>query len=273
MPFVAGRELPPLYSWEVVPSLYPPQSVPRRPRFAWRGLAAVALAAAAVVALASVGLLTFDGLAADRPSSYDVSGTVWQAHANGPATVLAGAHVVLWTDDNRSVRTATTDGSGAFAFALVPNGGIALNVTDPCCTPTVVYLFASRAYSTATTGLNILLRPGATGNVSTDALSPFPDLATFLVYVGSAAVLLAGAAIVAGAGALAVRRPGGAVVGVLGGGASVSIPVVVVLFSLGTVLPIVAVLAGVAGGLGAFVLVLTAADLASGGAGKGPDAP
>jgi hypothetical protein len=262
-----------LYSWEVVPSLYPPQSVPRRPRFSWRRLASIALAAAAVVAGASAGILAIDGLTADEPTHYAVTGTVWEGHGNGAATPLGGAEVVLWTDDNRTRLETSTFTNGEFSFGNVPNGGITLNITDSCCAATLVYLFASRSYSTATTGLNVVLHPGATGNVSSDVLTPFPDLATFLAYVGGAAVLLAAAAIVAGVAALAVRRPGGAVLGVLGGGASVAVPAIVVLFSLGTALPVVSALAGVSGGLGAFVVVLSAADLASGGAGKGSGGP
>ncbi len=268
VPFLAPRELPPLYAWEVTPGLYPLLPVPHRPRWPWRSVACLALAAAAVLAGVATGVLAEDGYASAQPSTYTVSGTVFVEHPGGTATPLSGATVVLWTDDNRSRLTNHTNGLGEFLFRNdVPNGGVELNITDLCCPPTVVYLFASRSYSTATSGIDVTLS-STSANASAYALTPFPDLETFLAYVGGAAVLFGVATAVAAFATIAVRHQGGAVVGVLGGGASVALPAVVVLFSLGDALPIVTALAGAVGGAGAFVLVLCAADLASGGAGR-----
>ncbi len=269
VPFLAPRELPPLYSWEISPGLYPPLPVPRRPRWPWRSVACLALLVATVLAGAGTAVLAYDGYDAAQPALYSVSGIVYQQHPGGTETPLAGATVVLWTDDNRSRLTNHTNSLGEFAFHHdVPNGGIELNITDLCCAPTVVYLFASRAYSSATTGLGVTLasRPA---NSSASALTPFPDLETFLAYVGGAAALFGTATVVAVVAAMAVRREGGAVLGVLGGGAAVALPVVVLLFSLGDALPVVTAFAGAVGGAGAFVVVLCAADLASRGSDVG----
>jgi Carboxypeptidase regulatory-like domain len=267
VPFVLPRELPPLYTWEVVPGLYPPVSVPRRWRFHWRSVVSVALAAAAVLSAATAGLLVADGYLGAQPATYVVSGTVFEERPGGSTARVLGAHVVLFTNDNQSVRTTTTNVSGDFSFAGVPNGGIELNVTAPGSgyAPTVVYTFACPSYSAGTTGLDVTLSTGGPSNTTTVVLSPYGDLGGFLTYVGSGAVLLVGVTIAAGLAALAIRRPGGSVAAVVGSGAAIAAPAVVLLFSLDEAFPVVATLGAVAGGLGAFALVLSAGDLASGG--------
>jgi len=264
VPFVPPRELPPLYAWEVSPGLYPAQRVPRRARWRLRRVASVALVTAAVLAAFTAGYLGLAGFQSAQPSSYDVWGTVWEDHAGAPPSLAVGATVVLRTNDNRTTLTEVTVANGTFWFGPVPNGGIELNVTRAGYGPTDVLTFASRAYSSGTGGLAVYLEPGGPTNTSTEALSPFPDLETFLAYVGGGAVLVVAVAVVAVLAAVAMRRPGSAVVGVLGGGAAVAFPVVVILFSLEAAFPLLAAPAGLGGGLGAFALVLAAAELSSG---------
>jgi hypothetical protein len=264
VPFVPPRALPPLYSWEVVPGLYPLQGVPRRPRWRMRSVAAVALAAAAVLSAVAAGLLGSAGYVGALPAQFVVSGTVYDSAVGGPRVI--GAHVVLYTDDNRSSMSTTTGVNGGFSFADVPAGGIEVNITDPPrFAPTVIYTFATRSYSSGTSGLAVALQPGGPNNTSEYLLSPYPDLTTFLAYVGAGAVLLGGAAATAAVATVAVRRPGHAVAGVVGSGAALAVPVVMVLFALATAFPTVAIVAGAAGGVGAFGLVITTTDLAIGG--------
>ncbi len=268
VPFLVPRELPALYSWEVVPGLYPWVQIPRRPRWPWRRSAAVALAAAAVLAAVAVGLLANAGLEADRPATYAVSGIVYEQLANGHLRRAANAEVAVTTDDNgTTLAPYVTGANGTFFFPRVPNGGIEVNVTATNFAPTVVYTFASRSYSTGLRGLNVTLY-AAPANATHDVLSPFPDLESFLAYVGGGAALVAVAAIAAGLAAVVVRRPGGAVAAVVGSGAAVSIPVVVLLFSLDQAFPLVAAVGSLAGAFGAFTIVLAAADLANGGDGR-----
>jgi len=225
----------------------------------------MALAVAAALAAVTAGYLGAVGFEAAQPASYVVSGTVYEDHPGAPPTPARGAQVVLLTDDNRTTMTTTSLTNGTFVFRGVPNGGIEINVSAVVgYGPTDVYTFASPAYSAGTTGLAIHLEPGGAANTTSVVLAPFPDLETFLSYVGGGAVLIGSVALVAGIAAWTLRRPGGAVLGVLGSGASVAFPVVVLLFSLDAAFPLVSALAGVAGGLGAFSLVLSAAELASG---------
>ena len=261
VPVVAPRDLPPLYTWEVIPGLYPQLAFPRKPRWRAAPIASVALAVASVLALVAAGLLGYDGVVASQPATYAVTGTVYRASGNLLLPV-AGASVAL-SVNGALFATRTTGLSGAFAFTGVPDGGLELNVTASGYGPTVVYTFASRSYSTQTLGLDVLLEPGEPQNSSVDSLTPFGDLETLLAYVGGAAVLLAVAGGVAAAASFAVRRPNGSVTAVVGAGAAVAVPVVLLVLALGDAFPPVAIVAGVVGGIGAFALVLATAGLAS----------
>ncbi len=261
VPFVPPRELPPLFSWEVMPGLYPPLRAPRPPRWRLARVVAVALAVAAAFSAATAGVLGYDGWIAAESARYTVSGVVYEAVGDAERP-LGGATVTL-SSNGAMVARHTTGSTGAFAFDEVPAGGIELNVTAPGFSPVVVYTFASRSYSTQTEGIGVVLTPGASGNESVAALTPFVDLETLLAYVGGAAVLLGGAAVAAGVGAVALRRPEGAVLGVIGAGAAVSVPVVLLLLSVTTAYPAAGYVGGVAGGAGGFAIALGAAMLAS----------
>jgi len=263
VPVAVPRDLPPLYSWEILPGLYPHLPLLRPPRWRATQVVSIALAVAAAFAAISAGLLGYEGYAASEPGLYVVSGTVYE-DTGGVLVPTAGAHVVLSVDGSVVGSTATGP-SGTFGFAHVPAGGIELNVTAPGFGPTTVYTFASKSYSTQTRGLEITLEPAGPNNSSVNALTPFGDLETLLAYVGGAAVLLGTAAVVAGVASIAVRRPGGGVPGVIGAGAAVAVPAVLIFLSLGSAFQDVTIVAGVVGGAGACALVLATADLASRG--------
>lgn len=263
VPVVVPRDLPPLYSWEVVPGLYPHLQPPRRPRWRSTHVASVALAVAAALAAVSAGVLGYEGYLATEPTEFLVSGTVFED--TGGVLVPANGAIVNLSVNGHFLRSTTTRPDGTFTFWPVPAGGIELNVTKRNYGPSIVYTFASRSYSTQTQGLQITLEPGVAGNSSVNALTPFGDLETLLAFVGGGAVLFGASAVVAGAASIVVRRPRGGVAGVIGAGAAVALPAVLVFLYLGSAFPTVTVVAGVVGAAGAFALVLATADVASRG--------
>ncbi len=269
VPVVVPRDPPPLYSWEVMPGLYPTLPPPRIPRWRARGAAAAALVVVTVVAAVFGGWLAYYGIVADGPGSYAVTGTVDRTSFGGtvPAT---GALVVLTEEGNRTVR-ATVGPTGSFAFADVPSGGISLNVSLAGYAPATVDTFASPGYNAGTTGIAIVLAPGPIGNGTFAAFSPFPDLETFLAAVGGATVLLGIVALVAGFAALVTVRADRPAVGVVGGGAGVAAPLVLHFLALDTVYPVILVGAAIAGAFGAFTLALRAVEMAQTGPAVDPD--
>lgn len=269
VPVVVPRDLPPLYSWEVLPGLYPALPPPRIPRWRARGAAAAALVVVTVVAAVFGGWLAYYGIVASGPSTYTVSGTVARETFGGtvPAT---GALVVLTEEGNRTART-TIGATGAFSFAGVPSGGISLNVTLAGYAPVTVDTFASPGYNAGTTGIGITLTPGTAANGTVTALSPFPDLETFLAAIGGATALLAFVALVAGFAAVVTVRADRPAVGVVGGGAGLAAPLVVHFLSLDVAYPVILLGAAIAGAFGAFTLALRAVEMAQTGPAVEPD--
>lgn len=263
VPVVVPRDPPPLYSWEVLPGLYPPLAPPRPPRGRPVPLASVALVAVAAIGVVLAGAFAYYGMQASAPARFVVSGTVYTNHS-GVRQPVPSAQVVLTLEGNRTFGINYTDSAGAFVFTNVPSGGLELSVTASGFGPTELRTFVAPSYDAGSTGLSIPLRPGSFANVSRIELSPFVSLEGFLSAVGAGAVLAVGAAVLAGYAAIAIRRPGGGTVGVLGGGAGVGLPAVVLALELGGALPLVTVGAALAGGFGASAIVLAAAALATG---------
>jgi hypothetical protein len=260
VPAVVPRDPPPLYSWEVYPGLYPMLPKPQPPRWPVRGVAAAALVA--VVALAAVfgGLLVYYGFEATSGASYSVSGEVVTQRGGIPSGPAVGARVLL-TEDGGGTFSQVTGPTGAFDFAPVPAGGIAINVTLAGYGPVEVDTFASPVYNTGTEGIVVTLQPGSEGNGSTVLLSPFPNLETFLASIGGAVVLLGLVAVLAAFAALVTLRKDRPAIGVVGGGAALAAPATLFLLGLGPVFPLLlAATAGLAA-IGAFVLMMRALEL------------
>ncbi len=260
VPVVAPRDLPPLYSWEVLPGLYPALPIPRPRRWRARPIVAVALALVAVLAAASAGVLIYEGVRATVASTYVVSGEIVRELPGGSTTPAVGARVLL-TDEGPARAPAITGGGGTFAFSGVPSGGFTLNITLGGYSPVEVLSFVSPVYDAGSQGLVVGLAPGGAANGTNVTLSPFPDLETFVAYVGGEAALLFVISIVCAAAGLLTLREDRPAVGVVGGAAGVAAPVTLLLLSLGTIFPLATAATAIAGGLGAFVLTLRASEI------------
>jgi hypothetical protein len=266
---VVPRDPPPLYSWEVLPGLYPALSRPRAPRWRVRRAAAAALLVVAVVAAALGAAMVYDAWDATRPATFTIDGVVSHS-VSGAAEPLVGADVRLTNDANHST-TLATGFDGSFSFSNVPSGGVTLNVTATGFSPATVTTFVSPIYQTAATGIEIVLTPGTVANGSNVALAPFPDLEQFLASLGSGAVLLAIIALVAGFAAVATTREDRPALGVVGGAAGALSPLVLFYLTLSTAFPLVESLTAIAAGAGAFTLTLRAVQLMQTGPAPDPD--
>lgn len=270
IPAVVPRDPPPLYSWEVLPGLYPELPRPRLPRWRVRPAVAAALLVVAVVCAALTAGLVYATWDASQPGTFTVNGTIVHPGTGGGTEPLAGAEVTLANDANRTTGT-TTGFDGTFSFGSVPAGGVTLNVSAAGYAPITVYTFVSNIYSAQSTGLEIELLPGSAANGSVIALTPFPDLEQFLASTGAAAALLAIIALVAGFAAIATVRRDRPALGVVGGAAGILSPLTLVYLSLSSALPLVEELTAIAAGAGAFTLALRAIQIGQTGPAPDPD--
>lgn len=214
-----------------------------------------------VVALAIVfgGLLAVLGVEALGPGRYLVSGTVTE---EGPSYVgpAVGATVVLTVNGGAATSTHT-DADGRFSFSNVAPGGISINISASRYAPVTVYTFASPVYGTATTGLSVVLVPGTASNATTEVLTPFPDLETFVASIGSAVALLGIVALLGGWAAVVTHRRDRPAVGVVGGAGGLLAPVALYFLSLGGVFPDVVAGTAALAAVGAFALTIRCLEI------------
>ena len=267
VPVVVPRDPPPLYSWEVLPGLYPALPPPRRPRFRIRRAAAVALVLVAALAVGLAGVFTVLGWEALGPASYRVSGTVLEQTAS--REVAAVGATVTMTVNGGSSTSVTTGLNGAFAFSNVGAGGIALNITAPGFAPVTVSTFASPVYGTATTGLVVVLVPGSSSNASAVSLSPFPDLETFVASIGSGVAVLGIVALLGGWAAVVTARSNRPAVGVVGGAGGLLAPVALFFLSLGGIFPYLLAVTTALAAAGAFAATTRGLEIYQ----VGPESP
>ncbi len=221
----------------------------------------IALLIAGTVALALLaGALATEGAMASAPGSFTVAGKVVYVGASGSAAgPVLGATVVEHSED-AAPRTLITGTNGSFRFPGISPGAVTLNVSDPGYDNASLVLFFSDVYTTQGTPAapaTVALTPHGVNASSTPPTTivdtPFGDLEQFLASVWSSAVLLALAAVVAGAGTLALARNGRAGFAVAGGAAAATAPAAVFLLQVNAAFPWIGAAAGATIGLGAAV--------------------
>jgi hypothetical protein len=269
VPVVVPRDPPPLYSWEVLPGLYPTLPRPRPPRWQTRRAFTFALLAVVVLAVALAGVFAYYGFVASMPGRFTVSGTVYEAPVPGVTVPASGVAIVL-TEDSGQTLTETTGPDGVFSFASVPAGGVRLNATLPGYAPALYDTFVSSVYDAGTQGIQITLSPGGVANTSSVSLSPFTTLEAFLASIGSGTLLLVLVAAVAGAAVVRSGRRPRPALGVIGGGAGLLAPFGLYLFFLGTAFPFVFAGTAALAAFGAFSLMLGTVEIAQTGPAPGP---
>jgi hypothetical protein len=268
VPVVVPRDPPPLYSWEVLPNLYPPLPRPRIPSWQAKGVVAFALVGVVILAAVFGAALAYYGVAAAAPGNYPVNGDVDEAVPGGGVMPAAGATVTL-TEDGGATMSVTTTPTGYFSFTGAPTGGIVVEVTLPGYAPVTVETFASSVYDAGTTNMYIVLEPASTSNATTVYLSPFSDLESLLASIGSGILLLGLIALVAGVAAMYTLRQNRPALGVIGGGAGLLAPFALYLLALSTPFPLLWAATAALAGLGGFALTVRAVELGQTGPAEG----
>jgi Carboxypeptidase regulatory-like domain len=233
VPIVAPRDPPPLFTWEVFPSVYPSLPVPRAPGARLMGVVGIALVVATLFLAGLAGFLVWNGVEAVGPGTFSLHGTVVRStDLSGVTTPVAGA-IVNVSGESGMDTVVLTNSSGAFSVVGIPAGGVLVNVSAPGFDSVLVQVFLSSIYATSSGGspLVVELTPSNVAASTTVIQSPFPSLENLLASLGSAAVLLGIAAAIAGLGARAAFRPGRASHAVVGGAAALVAPAA--LFALG----------------------------------------
>ena len=264
LPVVPPRDPPPLFSWEVYPSVYPALPVPRAPGRRLFTLVAFTLVACTVLLAGVGGVLAFWGANALAPGTFSLSGRVLADPSDGASPYpLAGAYVNL-TDEHGSVQHRITNFSGAFSFAGIPAGSALVNVSAPGWAPFVVEVFLSASYVATMQGPGIIatLQPTSVSNGTTLAESPFADLESFLASLWSATVLLGIAAVIAAFGAAAALRGRRPALGAAGGAAAMVAPAALFLLGDASAFPLLAFPTAALSALGALALCLSALPMA-----------
>ena len=264
LPVVGPRDPPPLFTWEVYPSLYPALPPPRAPGRHLPTVVLASLCAAAILLAGLAGILFLTGTSALAPGSFELSGVVEGLNATpfGSTAPLPGALVRL-TSEGGYNETVLSGSDGSFRFTGIPSGGATLNVTHAGFSPVEVTLLYSKPFVAAgdSGGLTVEMTP-ANGNSPTSVVeTPFPDLESLLTSLWSGTVLLGAAALLTIAGALAARRPERAPVAIAGGAAAIVAPVSLFLLGDTAVVPLAAYFSVALSALGAVAASLGAVPL------------
>lgn len=264
VPVVVPRDPPPLYSWEVVPGLYPALPPPRVPRWRARRLAAGSLLGVVVVAVVLAGLFGYYAFLAPAPGSFDANGVVYLSHPSGGATPGPGVTVLVTPESGAPVQTVTGP-AGSFAVAGLPTGGLTFQFTTHGYSTVLVYAFVSTLYSSGATGIQVTMSVGAADNNSSFSLTPFSDLEQFVAAIGAGVVLLGFVAVIAAVAAILTIRSDQPAAGVVGGGAGLLAPVALAVLSLAGPFPWLVAGSAALALLGGFALSIRAIQMAQTG--------
>jgi hypothetical protein len=261
VPVVVPHDPPPLYTWEVLPALYPYLPTPRVPRWRATRAAATALVCVAITAAILAGVLGYYAVAATAPASFTVTGTVQlQPNPQENPFPAIGALVVATDEAGRNVST-TTGFDGTFTIGGLPTGGIALNVSYAGYSPLTLDIFLSTVYSAGANGVDVTLTSGNNSTGTLGSVTPFVNLETFVAAIGGAIVLLGLVAAIAGAAAILTLRSDRPALGVVGGGAGLVAPFALVFLDLGNPFPILLVASALVAGFGGFALGIRAIEM------------
>jgi hypothetical protein len=222
----------------------------------------------AVFAALLTGILGYYAVVADAPGSFSVGGTVALEDSKG-RTVPAGGASIIATDEAGQQFNTTAAGDGQFEFSGLPTGGVTLNVTYPQYAPVRVDVFLSTIYSGGATSIDVNLIAGNFSERSTMSLTPFLNVETFVAAIGGGVVLLGLVTVIATVSAIVTFRHDRPAVGIVGGGAGLFAPLVIVLLSLGIPFPVLLGASGVLAAIGGFVLAFRAVEM--GQVGRVPD--
>jgi len=262
VPVVVPRDLPPLYTWEVLPGLYPYLPAPRRPRWRAGRAAAGALVSVAVIATALAAVLGYCAVAASTTATFSVSGMVELQPDPFATPYPAVGAVIVATDEAGHTHTADSGIGGDFQLVGVPNGGIAVNVSYPGYAPVTVDVFLSSVYSAGASAVVVTLTPGNLSNGTVGSLTPFVNLETFVAAIGGGLVLLGLVAAIAGAAAILTLRSDRPALGVVGGGAGLFSPLILILLNLGEAFPTLLAASALLAAVGGFALAIRAIEMA-----------
>jgi carboxypeptidase family protein len=260
VPVLVPRDPPPLYTWEVLPALYPALAAPRAPRWAIRRVSAGALFALAVASFLLAGVFGYYAAIAPTPGTFTVTGTVLGEPNFRPAVPLYGAEVVALEENGHRLST-TTRSDGTFVLGGVPTGGLAVNISDPGYAPVTVQIFLSTIYSAGANGISVTLLPGQVGNASTESLTSYVDLETFVAAIGGGVVVLGFVGVLTGYASMVTRRDDRPAVGIVGGGAGLLAPLAIAFLTLGEPFPNVLTGSVLLAAVGAFVLALRTVEM------------
>ncbi len=269
VPVVLPRDPPPLYSWEVLPGLYPYLPPPRAPRWRASRAAASALIAVAVLAAALAGALGYYAVAATAPGQFTVSGAVELQPRNVTTPFPAVGATVVATDEQGRTYSTVTGSDGSFALGGLPTGGLSVNVSEPGFAPVTIDVFLSTVFSAGATGIDVTLLSGNVSNGTLGSLTPFVNLETFVAAIGGAVVLLGLVAAIAALAAWITLRADRPSLGVVGGGAGLFAPLILILLDLGTPFPLLVAASSALAAVGGFALAIRAVEM--GLVGASPD--
>ncbi|MCI4372478.1 MAG: carboxypeptidase-like regulatory domain-containing protein [Thermoplasmata archaeon] len=261
VPVVLPRDPPPLYSWEVIPGLYPYLPTPRVPRWRASRAAAGALVSVAIIAAVLAGTLGYYAVAATVPASFSVSGTITLQPSGGSNPYAAIGALVVATDEAGHNYSTSSGIDGAFVLNHLPTGGIAVNVSFPGFAPETVDIFLSSVYSAGSSELDVTLVAGNVSNGTLGSVTPFVNLETFVAAIGGGVVLLGLVAAIAGAAAILTLRSDRPALGVVGGGAGLFAPLALVFLDLGDPFPILLVASALVAAIGGFALGIRAIEM------------
>lgn len=215
----------------------------------------------AVIAAVLAGVLGFYAIAATAPASFSVTGSVTLQPNSESAPYAAVGAVVVATDEAGHTASTSTGITGGFELDALPTGGIALNVSYPGFAPETLDIFLSTVYSAGVSGVVVTLLPGNNSTGTVGSLTPFVNLETFVAAIGGAVVLLGLVAAIAGAAAILTLRSDRPALGVVGGGAGLFAPLVLVLLDLGNPFPILLAVSALLAALGGFALGIRAIEM------------